>query len=91
MVYPLVDMVAGLAGAPSLCDGLLLALGPDRSSVRLLESEWYDVWLVGWPPGTGVEPHDHGASAGALTVIKGTLTEYRWSPWGSSAMTGPGS
>ena len=79
-VHALVGIVAGLAGAPSLGDGFLPALGPDRSSVRLLETESYDVWLIGWPPGTRVEPHDHGASAGAFTVIKGTLTEYRWSP-----------
>ena len=79
-VHALVDIVAGLADAPSLWDGLLPSLGGDRSSVRLLETEAYDVWLIGWPPGTRVEPHDHGNSAGAFAVVQGTLTEYRWFP-----------
>lgn len=76
----LADIVQGLAGAPGLWSGSLPTLGPERSSVQLLTTEAYDVWLIGWPPGTRVEPHDHGASVGAITVVQGSLTEYRWSP-----------
>lgn len=76
----LADIVAGLAAAPSLWSELVPGFGPERSSVHLLATEAYDVWLIGWPPGTCVEPHDHGTSAGAFTVVRGTLTEYRWSP-----------
>jgi len=76
----LADIVGGLAGAPDLWRDFLPALGPDRSSVHLLQTDAYDVWLIGWPPGTRVEPHDHGTSAGAFTVVQGTLTEYRWTP-----------
>jgi quercetin dioxygenase-like cupin family protein len=76
----LADIVEGLAGAPSLWSEFVPGLGSDRSSVHLLATEAYDVWLIGWPPGTRVEPHDHGPSAGAFTVVRGTLTEYRWSP-----------
>ena len=86
----LADIVEGLAGAPSLWSGLLPALGRERSSVHLLETEAYDVWLIAWPPGTGVEPHDHGASAGAFTFVHGTLTEYRWSPEPSPRRVGTG-
>jgi len=54
-------------------------LAAERSGVHLLETEALDVWLLGWPAGSGVEPHDHGDSTGAFTVIQGTLTEVRWS------------
>jgi quercetin dioxygenase-like cupin family protein len=76
----LADIVSGLAAAPGLWSGFLSSLGPARASVHLLATDAYDVWLIGWPAGTGVEPHDHGDSAGVLTVVQGALTEYRWSP-----------
>jgi quercetin dioxygenase-like cupin family protein len=38
----------------------------------------YDVWLLRWPSGTAVSPHDHGDSLGAFTVVTGELTEVRW-------------
>jgi Cysteine dioxygenase type I len=34
-----------------------------------------EVWLLSWLPGQGTDLHDHGASAGAFTVARGTLTE----------------
>src|SRR3954467_2015339 len=76
----LIDIVAGLAGVPSLWNDLVPALRAERSSVHLLATDAYDVWLIGWPAGTGVEPHDHGESVGVFTVVQGALTEYRWSP-----------
>jgi quercetin dioxygenase-like cupin family protein len=76
----LADIVSGLAGVPSLWNDFLPSLGPARSSVHLLATDAYDVWLIGWPEGTGVEPHDHGESVGVFTVVQGALTEYRWSP-----------
>ncbi|NEK58001.1 cysteine dioxygenase [Geodermatophilus sabuli] len=33
------------------------------------------VWLLSWLPGQGTPLHDHGDSAGAFTVVRGTLTE----------------
>jgi hypothetical protein len=55
------------------------------STVR--EREWrlvartpsFDAWLIAWPPGGHVSLHDHGPSAGAISVIAGTLTEAV--PW----------
>ena len=32
------------------------------SSVRLLRTAFYDAWLVTWPVGSDLEPHDHGAA-----------------------------
>jgi predicted metal-dependent enzyme (double-stranded beta helix superfamily) len=60
-----------------------LALGHDaeageRNGMRILCTPDYDVWLLRWPPGTRVTPHDHGDSAGAFVVVEGELIELRW-------------
>ena len=59
----------------------LVALGGDtheRNGIRVLQTPDYDVWLLRWPPGTRVTPHDHGDSSGAFTVLRGQLIELRW-------------
>ena len=33
------------------------------------------VWLLSWLPDQGTPLHDHGRSAGAFAVVRGTLTE----------------
>ncbi|MGY1601318.1 cysteine dioxygenase [Geodermatophilus sp. SYSU D00815] len=33
------------------------------------------IWLLSWLPGQGTPLHDHGDSAGAFAVARGTLTE----------------
>ena len=33
------------------------------------------VWLLSWLPGQGTPLHDHGTSAGAFAVVRGTLSE----------------
>ena len=33
------------------------------------------VWLLSWLPGQATDLHDHGTSAGAFAVARGTLTE----------------
>jgi predicted metal-dependent enzyme (double-stranded beta helix superfamily) len=53
---------------------------PDRRWYRLLSSDGYvDVWLIGWACEQSAELHDHAGSLGALTVVRGALTEHRWS------------
>jgi hypothetical protein len=39
------------------------------------ELDGAQVWLLSWLPGQGTLLHDHGASAGAFAVARGTLTE----------------
>ena len=59
----------------------LQPLGDDplrRSGTRLVATHDYDVWVLRWPQGTRVNPHDHGGSAGAFVVISGELVELRW-------------
>lgn len=44
-------------------------------SSRLLATAFYDVWLITWPDGSGLEPHDHGNVRSVLRVVDGELTE----------------
>ncbi|HEY1972568.1 MAG TPA: cysteine dioxygenase family protein [Pseudonocardia sp.] len=51
----------------------------DRRWYQLLSSDGYvDVWLISWAREQSAELHDHGGSLGALTVVRGELTEHRW-------------
>ena len=59
----------------------------DRTGVRVLTTEQYDVWLLRWLTGTGVTPHDHGESMGAFCVVRGSLLEVRWEHGGRTART----
>jgi quercetin dioxygenase-like cupin family protein len=57
------------------------ALGHDsceRRAMRVFLGPDHDVWLLRWPPGTRVTPHDHGDSVGAFSVLEGALIELRW-------------
>lgn len=51
----------------------------ERVAVRLLDTEAHDAWLLGWPSGSSVSPHDHGDAHGVLRVIEGELVDLRWS------------
>ena len=37
--------------------------------------EFFEGWVIGWPPGGAVELHDHGESGGAVVVADGELVE----------------
>ncbi|NMO90731.1 cysteine dioxygenase family protein [Actinomycetospora sp. TBRC 11914] len=49
-----------------------------RWSRRLHADPHLDVWLISWTTEQAAELHDHGGSIGALTVVRGELTEWRW-------------
>jgi mannose-6-phosphate isomerase-like protein (cupin superfamily) len=50
----------------------------ERTGLRIIATDRFDVWLLRWPFGTYVTPHDHGHSAGAFYVVEGKLQEVRW-------------
>ncbi|WP_228800445.1 cupin domain-containing protein [Nocardia cyriacigeorgica] len=50
----------------------------ERWATRLLSDDEVDVWLISWTPDRHTELHDHAGSIGALTVLSGALSEYRW-------------
>jgi Cysteine dioxygenase type I len=63
------------------CDRLLPDGGvpaADRWFTRIHGDDELDVWLISWVPGRATELHDHGGSLGALTVLSGSLNEFRW-------------
>lgn len=63
------------------CDNLLPDGGVpecERWFARIHGDEELDIWLISWVPGHATELHDHGGSLGALTVLSGSLNEFRW-------------
>ncbi|WP_081288286.1 cysteine dioxygenase [Mycobacterium asiaticum] len=63
------------------CDHLLPDGGvpaAERWFTRIHGDEELDIWLISWVPGHPTELHDHGGSLGALTVLSGSLNEFRW-------------
>jgi len=63
-------------GCPSLREP---ATDPtQRTSELAYSTPDYDVWILRWPHGTRVDPHDHGDSAAAFSVVSGELLEVRW-------------
>ncbi|MHA7648440.1 cysteine dioxygenase [Mycobacterium sp. ML4] len=63
------------------CDYLLPMGGvpeTERWFTRIHGDEELDIWLISWVPGHATELHDHGGSLGALTVLSGSLNEFRW-------------
>lgn len=47
----------------------------ERGWVLLEESDQYEAWGIGWPPGSHIDLHDHGDSRGVVAVAAGVLTE----------------
>jgi hypothetical protein len=74
----LVEIAVGLARSAPLWDAQLPRHPTARTAVEMLATADYDAWLLRWPPGSRVTPHDHGDSAGVLTVVAGVLEESRW-------------
>ncbi len=44
-------------------------------SVRLLATSAYDVWLITWPDGSALGPHDHGGARSVTQVVDGEIVE----------------
>ncbi|WP_214405592.1 cysteine dioxygenase [Pseudonocardia lacus] len=65
-----------------------VVVDPEQRWYNLLRSDdAVDVWLITWSTEQFAELHDHGDSLGALTVVRGGLTEDRWVP-GRHALAG---
>ncbi len=70
----LADIALGVAASPLWRDHV--HHDPrERRPARLIATDHYEVWVIGWWPGQSVQPHDHGGSVGVLTVVEGELTE----------------
>jgi len=81
-VATLVDIATGLATAEGLWRPHVSHDPVSRTSVRLIATPAYEVWLLGWTPGQRVELHDHGSSNAAFVVVDGELDELTLRPSG---------
>ena len=73
--HVLADIAAGIATAVPLWEGVVRHDADGRKPVRLIATDRYEVWVIGWTTGQNVRMHDHGDSAGAVVVTAGRLTE----------------
>jgi quercetin dioxygenase-like cupin family protein len=71
----MVDIACGIAEARDLWSAHVRHDLVERRPVRLIGTEAYEVWVIGWSTGQGVSLHDHGGSAGVVVVTEGRLTE----------------
>jgi len=71
----LVDIVSGIAEIPAAWRWLIRHDPARRHPVRLVATEAYEVWVIGWTQGQHVRPHNHGGSVAAVLVAEGELTE----------------
>ena len=88
------DLLLGIASGLAVVEELWRPHahhGPDRRPVRLVATEAYEAWVIGWTTDQQVTPHDHGSSAGALAVVEGELEEVTTGPQGGRRRLGPGS
>jgi quercetin dioxygenase-like cupin family protein len=69
------DIAAGVAQVPESWQHLVHHDPDGRRPVRLMATDAYEVWVIGWLEGQNVRPHDHGGSAAAVLVTEGALTE----------------
>ena len=73
----LCDIAEGIAASTALWQAVACHDETERRPVRLLATDDYEVWVIGWTSGQGVDFHDHGDAAGALVVTEGELVELR--------------
>jgi predicted metal-dependent enzyme (double-stranded beta helix superfamily) len=85
----LLGLVDDVVAAKGLWSRLVTHDPRERSNVRLIGSELYEVWLLGWTPGQRVELHDHGPSQAAIRVVEGELTELEYAGAGLTRRTLP--
>lgn len=76
----LADIASGIAAAEAWWRPHAHHDPDGRRPVRLLATEAYEVWVIGWTAGQGVALHDHGDAAGALVVTEGGLAELSYDP-----------
>jgi len=64
------------AAAADQWPGLVRYTEHDRWYQRLAGGDDHEVWLLAWLPGQRTGFHDHCGSAGAFTVVLGSLQEH---------------
>lgn len=73
----LAALVETLAGEPAAWLPKVQFASGERWWTRLSSDGITEVWLLTWDQQTATDLHDHGESAGAFTVLTGSLEELR--------------
>ena len=79
--------VARLALRPDAWSPLVRHDPEQRFYEEIFRDEHLSAWLICWMPGQETELHDHAGSAGAVTVVSGSLLEQRLMPHGNVSAT----
>ena len=74
--------VARLALRPDAWSTLVRHDPAERFYREIFRDEHLSAWLICWMPGQETGFHDHAGSAGAVTVVSGTVLEQRVGPLG---------
>src|SRR3954454_12224361 len=69
------DIACGVAGATTLWKAHVRRDPDVRQPVRLLATKGYEVWVIGWTEGQGVDMHDHGGSTRVMMSTGAPLVE----------------
>ena len=75
--------VARLALRPDVWSPLIRHDPDARFYEEIFRDEHLSAWLICWMPGQETELHDHAGSAGAVSVVSGSLLEQRLMPHGN--------
>ena len=75
--------VARLALRPDVWSPRIRHDAEERFYEEIFRDEHLSAWLICWMPGQETELHDHAGSAGAVTVVSGSLLEQRLMPHGA--------
>jgi len=73
----LTKLVQGLAGRPDLWRHLVSHRADSRTYEQLHRDDHVAVWLICWMNDHDTGFHDHDLSAGALSVVRGSVREER--------------
>jgi rhodanese-related sulfurtransferase len=68
-------ITSALAGRRDLWGALVIDDAEHRWHLKLHQSVFFDVWLLGWQTNQETDWHDHGGSAGSFAVADGALLE----------------
>lgn len=77
MMAELCTVVRSVAAQPGAWNSPLDFDASGGWSRLLYANDHYDLWVLTWVPGQQTEVHDHGGSASAFTVLRGSLVELR--------------